>query len=502
MKLSNWIALAALTFIPMALSKGADPTLVGTASFLELGRELYIGALYSTKDDTNSTDYLTQGQSRMVYHVTHDRISKRKMLEHLLLWSAAGSQAQSKEDTTNFNAFSESFNKTLAQGDEMIFSIGEEGVFKASINGEVFFTTKDRSFYQFLMAGWVGEKPPSKSFKQDMLAGIAESQHRARYQRFLGFKVNEEAPKGARYTILKQRLDKAKGANQRKNEMSFHSATTSSNDVNMIKEAQLLGATKIDQPITTSNQNSSQKMSSAPQSVNKGAAKVETQQAKMGENANSAIAATNKLAANKTPVKEVPNQHKIAPVPEKTKNPVNKDESKRADKLSSTGTPASTLENSSHLILFSKDRGEIAASPILNCNFPPLAIECGGKSSNRVVQEPQLTTQKIANAKSNNTRNNNGYSKRVLNKVKGNLSSTLNTEGTVHMTVRLDNLGNVINVLDSDASNNKVLSSAAMRAILKSSPLPRPPEYVQPTDWNGTPRYILLLPVSFSPANT
>ena len=148
-----------------------DLQLNGVASHEVLRRELYIGALYLPTLEHNSEVILAHpGRVRMELRILADRWSPRGFAE---LWNPAininNDVAALNKWSNQIGNFTNVLPESLVYGDQLVINfIPKRGTF-ISVNGTQLLNIKGDAFFPLLLRTWIGLRPPSSDFKDQML---------------------------------------------------------------------------------------------------------------------------------------------------------------------------------------------------------------------------------------------------------------------------------------------------------------------------------------------
>lgn len=151
--------------LAMALS------LNGIASYQQLRKEYYIAALYlaQTSDDPQSI-VQNQDRKRMALRVTAKRWSPRRWS---LQWQndiAINNTFSNDPDyTQSLLRFTGFLKDNLSKGDEVIIDYLPAQGTRISINGVTVVETSTAQLFDALLNAWIGQVPPSREFKKNIL---------------------------------------------------------------------------------------------------------------------------------------------------------------------------------------------------------------------------------------------------------------------------------------------------------------------------------------------
>lgn len=132
--------------------------------------DVYAGALYSGEKITNADNALeakSPKQMRMVF--IYNNLSANKLKN---AWVEGITNNNPKEDINknkdNLDKFYSIFNSSMSKGDELVIQQSDSGSTDVFINKNQIVSINGNGFFNLLLNTWVGSKPPSKQFKQDL----------------------------------------------------------------------------------------------------------------------------------------------------------------------------------------------------------------------------------------------------------------------------------------------------------------------------------------------
>ncbi len=146
-------------------------SLRGLAVYEQLRTEYYIAGLYLPSPAVTPDDaFFMPGPKRMDIRVVAQSWSKRRFVQqwNQLILINNNSDTQSAQ-SDNIIAFGSMLNDDLQAGDHMTIDLVPDEGTVIKINGTTLYKTSDPEFFNLLMSCWIGPRPPSSGFKQDML---------------------------------------------------------------------------------------------------------------------------------------------------------------------------------------------------------------------------------------------------------------------------------------------------------------------------------------------
>lgn len=177
--------VCAALLLCLGLQAHAAPLLNGVSAHQELGREIFIGALYSETLSTNADSLLNSSlPMRMELKiVASDGIMRRRFsrlwIEGMAVNNRADVLTAQADNVVSFDAL---FKDNLTTNDHVIFEkIPNTGV-RIQINGVVLGVIEDTSFFSLLLSTWIGRVPLSSEYREALLmAGQVDDPLRTRF---------------------------------------------------------------------------------------------------------------------------------------------------------------------------------------------------------------------------------------------------------------------------------------------------------------------------------
>mgnify|MGYP000017613539 CR=1 FL=1 len=151
-----------------------DLTMTGLASYEELRRPYYIGALYMANPSNNAEEILSSvGERRMEMKVTARSWSPRRFsmqwTQAMILNVDPGLLERHDDAFVQFNNLPK---QSFKQGDKIVIDSNAKGQVTISVNGTEIVEIARPGFFEVLLSTWIGRKPPSSDFKAAMLGSI------------------------------------------------------------------------------------------------------------------------------------------------------------------------------------------------------------------------------------------------------------------------------------------------------------------------------------------
>ena len=163
----------------------AEPMLNGVGVHQELGREIFIGALFS-ESLSNDAGTLLRNQQPMRMElkiVSPEGIAARRFsrlwIEGLAVNSKADALMAQADNTVAFDAM---FKGRLVQNDHVKISHAPGKGVSVSLNDVILGAIKDENFFSMLLATWIGPVPLSSDYRDSLLkVGDVNSGLRTRF---------------------------------------------------------------------------------------------------------------------------------------------------------------------------------------------------------------------------------------------------------------------------------------------------------------------------------
>lgn len=148
-----------------------DIPLNGLASFVQLRKEYYIGGLYleSLSQEDSGAIFSFSGRKRMEMRITIDKWSPRRFAQQ---WNQAilinNDQELQAKYADEILKFGDMMKDDLVAGDRITIDMDSNGTI-VYINSNRMFGVKDKEFFDVLLNTWIGPRPPSSEFKNNIL---------------------------------------------------------------------------------------------------------------------------------------------------------------------------------------------------------------------------------------------------------------------------------------------------------------------------------------------
>lgn len=226
-----------------SLSLAADPVLNGMAVHVDLGKEQFIGALYSTTLSDNADKLLanTQPMRMELKIVAPDGVTTRRFSRWWIEGMAINnSPSLLTEQADNMVKFDGMFKGRFVPNDTVMFTYEAGKGVTISINDVILGNIAGDKFFSMLLRTWIGKVPLSSDYKDDILkAGNVNATLKARFDKIKPTK--ERTTEVAGWSKIKSASEIA-AEKEKEAAAKLASAQTSSTD-----SAKLLAAQKAEQ---------------------------------------------------------------------------------------------------------------------------------------------------------------------------------------------------------------------------------------------------------------
>jgi TonB family protein len=191
--MKQWIFIVVVT---LANTVFAQNFLNGISNYEHLNKEYYIGALYLSEAQSDPSIIISDNRAqKMVLKVTASRWSTRKFTAFWREGLALNNDLASDVTlTTQISEFITLPQESLKTGDEFIFKYTPTSGTEVTLNNEVIFKTKGKSFFNALLRSWIGPVPHSRLFYNQILGSQQEagSTHDSRLARFQASSIQSD----------------------------------------------------------------------------------------------------------------------------------------------------------------------------------------------------------------------------------------------------------------------------------------------------------------------
>lgn len=168
-QISRFIIVSVCSALALANAYAQDLTTNGMAAFSSLRTTYYIGALQLSASTANADTILSSASPQAMQIKVRNDWSPRRFSA---LWSDSiflnSSDSQLNRQTDNINRFLELPKGYLLPGDEIIIEF--DGMYsRVTLNDVAILETQGKAFFNTLLRTWIGNKPPSRGFKDGLL---------------------------------------------------------------------------------------------------------------------------------------------------------------------------------------------------------------------------------------------------------------------------------------------------------------------------------------------
>lgn len=165
------LLLISLTQLSQAQTELEGMSLRGLAVYEQLRTDYYIAGLYLPSPAITPDDaFFMPGPKRMDIRVVAESWSKRRFVQQwnqlILINNNADTQ---KAQSDNIIAFASLLKDDLRAGDHITIDMIPDQGTVVKLNGTTLQRTNDPDFFNLLLSCWIGARPPSSMFKQDIL---------------------------------------------------------------------------------------------------------------------------------------------------------------------------------------------------------------------------------------------------------------------------------------------------------------------------------------------
>ncbi|MFT3931673.1 MAG: TonB family protein [Spongiibacteraceae bacterium] len=191
------ISLVLLLTSSLTHAQNGDLSLNGIATFEQLRKEYYIGALYlGWPGHDQATITNMPGKKRMVIHITADRWPALRFAQ---MWNQAitinNPSAFINANALDILAFTSVPKGDLVEGDNLVIELATNNTTVVSLNGVTALRTNSPALFTMLLNGWIGARPPTSEFKRDILDLPKDQAAKDLVARFEGVRPNDARKK-------------------------------------------------------------------------------------------------------------------------------------------------------------------------------------------------------------------------------------------------------------------------------------------------------------------
>lgn len=160
----------------------------------QLNEELYVATLYATRPSRNPLELLDARQRRRVQlRIVADRMYPSGAARHFRdLVSLNNARDEVVREAKNLNRFYGLFQQGLMRGDEVILDNVPNKGLVVSINGQTVAEFSSPLMFDLLLRCFIGEKPPTLQFRNQLLGEQDNTARNANLARFAALLPQEE----------------------------------------------------------------------------------------------------------------------------------------------------------------------------------------------------------------------------------------------------------------------------------------------------------------------
>ena len=181
------VCLSFLLVVLCASTQAADPMLNGLAVHSELGKEQFIGALYSNVLSDNVNTLTTTAQSmRMELKIAAPEGMTTRRFSRTWIEGMAinNTQADLTDQAEYMVKFDSMFKGRFVQNDDIVFSYTQTKGVSVSVNDVLLGNISSEKFFAMLLSTWVGKVPLSSDFKEGILSsGKTNADVKSRFEK-------------------------------------------------------------------------------------------------------------------------------------------------------------------------------------------------------------------------------------------------------------------------------------------------------------------------------
>ncbi len=163
------IVVVLFVFSNFVFGQNAELHANGFAKYTELSSDLYVAALFLEKPTSKPDEIRSMPNVRIEIKVISEKFSHRRFKRYLIKSSAINNhQATLAENAQKMEEFLGWFKNNLGLGDHVVLARHPQG-FDITVNSVTLATIESENLFNVLLNMWVGEVPPSKRFKMQLL---------------------------------------------------------------------------------------------------------------------------------------------------------------------------------------------------------------------------------------------------------------------------------------------------------------------------------------------
>lgn len=192
-----------------------DLTMNGLASYQKLSTDYFIAALFLESMSSDPDEIVNMpGLKRMELRVVNDSWSPRRFSKEFKNGILLSNSPEFLEDlTTQIQSFTGAVKNDLIKGDRIIIDMYPERHTTIYLNNKRVFRTINNNFFYALLNTWIGSKPPSTEFKNDILKLPTDELGTQLLVQFENLNFSEKRQKTVAGWFKKEQTEKDKASN-------------------------------------------------------------------------------------------------------------------------------------------------------------------------------------------------------------------------------------------------------------------------------------------------
>lgn len=397
----------------------------GLATYEQLRKQYYVGALYLKQVSQDANIVLGSSETkRMDVRIVVDKWSPRRFSQQ---WNQAilinNDQASLEKFSAQILTFLEMPKDNLVSGDRITIDMDPELGTTVYLNSQKVFTESDNAFFNILLNTWIGQRPPSSDFKNNILS---LSMDKPATEMLVTYE--SLTPASGREKLIAQWIGEP-----------VETTKTASNPSSIT--APPTSGTTVTAKRTTTTTSDTAPLATTPTTVTMAAPSMVLEKPSLPSNQPAALAEA--PSANTSFL--VDGQEAI--IDNLTTSPAQEySASATADLVPNNSTPLDPNQTASSI------------SPIP----PNVEGDAASSAESDIAQAMAQYRSKMLNLTYKNTQ----YPKRAIN---------FKQEGTVVLMVKVDRSGELLELSQATSSEHKLLNNAALKAVRKTAPYPKVP---------------------------
>lgn len=195
-----------------------DLSLNGLSTYVQLRDDYYIGGLYLETLNSDAEDIIySAGAKRMELRVLIDKWSPRRFAQQ---WNQLLLINNNADSINNFSdeilSFLDLPKDDLIAGDKITIDLDPANGTSVYLNGVKAFQVKDNEFFNLLLNTWIGPRPPSSGFKNNLLTLSTDTANTELLTRYESSEPSEErSAKVAKWFAIESKKTKKEPSEDR-----------------------------------------------------------------------------------------------------------------------------------------------------------------------------------------------------------------------------------------------------------------------------------------------